>query len=399
MQPIAGERAETTPHGDFTSAEGVQLAWFLSESLSWQSHDVAYNRGGFLQWRCEPPPPAAELDVDLWTASDGRTEPTGPEVPEQSRASVVAFNEPGGWFDNGHVASSRFWFESEFLRGYDGWAVRGFPPRDHHFAVPLSVALGHAPLMSDDLLGAAGDLGLVESEGRLNLRVFYAVGEGDAGGDIRSDLIGTNLAADYRHLLLEAAYARLVDREDWSRDANYSAVSITRVFGRNTITGRMLGRWDEVGGKQGGQLYILESNYDHQFSGSPARELGVEHGLFYFNAFHVTKGWQPAPGSNFNRLRSSFEVDPLMVSAASIERREMTGVAAGIQLFRLDDNESFAPEVAVHAPSGSSMFALAVRYQRKTGCNSMFEVLGINSWSDDATLERSGLFLSHHSSF
>ena len=109
----------------------------------------------------------------------------------------------------------------------------------------------------------------------------------------------------------------------------------------------------------------------------------------------ATAGWSNLGGGNFNRLRTSFEVNPLIRISAGRSADETSGAALGIQLFRHHDDESWVPEFAFEAPSGEPVWGFGLRYLRKTGRRTYFEALGVLNYSDDSQYDRQGVFASH----
>ena len=151
---------------------------------------------------------------------------------------------------------------------------------------------------------------------------------------------------------------------------------------------------DELGTGEG-QLYVLESNLTRIYTHSTCRHLGIHHGTYYANAFYAANGWEPISGGGFDRLRAAFAVNPLIAVARGV-LSDTPGVAAGVQLFPADEDQSLTPEVAYEAPSGSAVWAAGLRYQRKTSTRSFLDFQGFINWSDDRTFRRDGLFLRIH---
>ena len=121
---------------------------------------------------------------------------------------------------------------------------------------------------------------------------------------------------------------------------------------------------------------------------------GIEHAVFYGNFFKATSGWSPISGANFNRLRSSFAVDPLIRIGQGLNPSDTTGASLGVQLFRDHEDESITPEVAWEQPQGDSVWGVGLRWQRKLGPQIFLDASGLISWSDNRQLEREGIFIS-----
>ncbi len=122
-------------------------------------------------------------------------------------------------------------------------------------------------------------------------------------------------------------------------------------------------------------------------------------GVFFGNAFLATSGWNSIAGGNFNRLRTSFEIDPLVRIAAGRDVGNTWGAALGVQLFRHHEDESWIPEVAFEAPDNTPVFGLGLRYLRKTGVRSYLELLLSFNLSNDPRFDREGVFLSETIAF
>ena len=116
--------------------------------------------------------------------------------------------------------------------------------------------------------------------------------------------------------------------------------------------------------------------------------------MFYGNAFVATKGWTPIAIGNFNRLTSTFEVNPLVQIATGRRPDDVWGAALGVQLFRHHEDESLIPEIAFEALENVPVWGFGMRYLRKTGRRTYFEALGVINISDDPRFERRGIFLS-----
>jgi len=312
-----------------------------------------------------------------------------------SGGSYYQFSDPVGYVDNSTGAPDRWWVEGEVFSIFRGLIHDEFTPRDYHFvAGKFPLAFHNFLLLNDDVTGVivnkntiyCGDLS------NLNVQVFCCVDDLEPY-EVSSDLYGTNITADYRHMFIEATYAYLAHSRDSDRDSQYAALSATQLFGPCTLTGRALFKWGDEGGIGSGQLYVIESNYTRSFDGPLHHRLGVTHGVFYVNIFRATEGWSPISGGNFNRIRTTFEVNPL-VNIARGDEDDTTGVAAGVQLFRLCEDESLTPEFAIDVPQGEPVFGIGLRYFRKTGKRTFFEAQALDSWSEDPDLERSGVFLS-----
>lgn len=143
-------------------------------------------------------------------------------------------------------------------------------------------------------------------------------------------------------------------------------------------------------------MFTVESNrgqYLHQ------NAFGIDERVYYCNAFYKTAGWNPISGGNLNRLRTAFETNPLVrISVGSLPVRNL-GIALGVQLFRHHQDESLIPEIAFESPDGIAVAGFGLRYLRKTGSRSAFEVLATFTLSDDPRFDREGVFTSYNIDF
>ena len=154
---------------------------------------------------------------------------------------------------------------------------------------------------------------------------------------------------------------------------------------------RALARWGDASGDGDGHLFVVESNRTHYYDCAP---LGVESSVLYCNAFYASDGWRPISGGNFNRLRSTFEVNPLVSISAGNPFSDVFGIALGVQLFRHHEDESIIPEIAFQSATGQPAIGCGLRYLRKTSARSFFEVLGVYVSCDDPQFQRDGIFVA-----
>ena len=210
-------------------------------------------------------------------------------------------------------------------------------------------------------------------------------------------IVGVHATADYRRVLFEGSYIYAAGETDSSRDVHYTAISGTKLFGPWTTALRALFKIGDSGGTGSGQLFVAENNFTRVWECAPC---GIEYGVYYANLFGATRGWNSLGGSNFNRLRSAFEVNPLVVISSGLAAgSEIWGAACGVQLFRHHEDESFVPEVAYQSVDGRSVAGIGLRYLRKTGCRSFLEVLGVANFSSHSQLRREGVFFVAHDRF
>jgi len=313
--------------------------------------------------------------------------------------SFFQLNDPSFYEDNSTGIPDRYWVEGELYSLLGGVFHDQFVPRDIHMVVgQFPLVLQNTLLINDDILGLAVNKNtiLVPPFSNINLQSYYALDNVDAFEGASADLVGLNAFIDYRHAFIEANLAYVAHGHDGSRDATYAAISGTQFFGLLSLAGRALFKIGDEGGTGDGQLFVLESNYSRLTPhDSWLYDLGVESSVFYVNAFRATPGWNSISGGNFNRIRSTFAVNPLVTISASTDPVENYGVAAGWQMFRHHADESLIPEIAIDAPGDETRWGFGLRYLRKTGARTYVEVLGVLNYSDDDSLDREGLFLSH----
>lgn len=313
---------------------------------------------------------------------------------ENTGGSFYRFSDPEGYVDNSTGIPDRYWVEWELASVLGDFFADPFVPRDYHTVVGKFPFAAHNQLLiNDDILGFAVNknniyLGTLSN---LNIQGVVALDDVEAFSDASANLYMLNSSADYRHSFIEATYAYVQHGRDSARDTQYAALSGTMLCGPHTLAGRSLFRIAPTASGGSGELYVLEYNraYSHG-----CNFFGVEKSVLYATAFHSTQGWQSISGGNFNRVRTAFAVDPLIPLSAARSPDDNVGAALGWQLFRHEEDESLLPEVAYDAPGGDSVWGVGLRYQRKTGPRSFFEVQGVYNWSDNPTFRREGVFMS-----
>ncbi|HLQ43533.1 MAG TPA: hypothetical protein VK137_02295, partial [Planctomycetaceae bacterium] len=268
-------------------------------------------------------------------------------------------------------------------------------PRDYHLvAGRFPLFLHNGLLINDDMLGFVVNKNQIPLSplSNLNVQVFGGIDSFDVFQGSWANMFGVHAAADYHHAFFETTAATL--NTSGGANANFAAVSGTHFFGMCSVAGRGLFKWADTAGRGDAQLYVLESNRTRRFSDACANLTGIDHGVFYANLFRASRGWTPISGGNFNRLNSTFEVNPL-VSISRVGTAEDTlGSALGVQLFRHHDDESWIPEVAYQAPGGTPTWGVSLSWLRKTGARTYIRVRGNRTWSHDASLEQEGVFAS-----
>ncbi|MCA9246704.1 MAG: hypothetical protein KDA42_06300 [Planctomycetales bacterium] len=390
---------------DFLGADPIRtypnLHWPGCEGFAWEPRFVGYGQYSLFGFAFEEGGESqggighhliADFDLRL-TGTERAHVQFRPLGRENTGGSFYQLSEPTGYIDNSTGIPDRYWVEGELYSIIQGLTGQEFTPRDYHFVVGrFPFQLHNRLLMNDDIVGVAinkntvyvGDLS------NLNIQAFYAFDDVDAY-TASSDLYGIHSTAEYRLMLMEATYARVAPSHSDLPDRDYAAFSLTRYFGPCAVSGRDMGKWESSSAD--GQLFVLESNYTRHMHGHLAHMAHWETAVFYANAFYATPDWRPISGGNFDRLRSAFEVSPL-VAIARGTADNTTGVALGVQLFGSNEDSSLTPEIAFEAPGGTGVLGIGLRYQRKTGKRSFFDIQAIGNWSDDESLERAGVFAS-----
>jgi hypothetical protein len=381
------------------------LKWFGEDGFQWEPRFVAYGSyeifgiavddGG---QRTDGIGHQALVELDLrLTGTERFHMQFRPLGEKNSGGSFFQFNNPSGYQSNATGVPDRWWFEGELFSMFSGLFDDEFTPRDYHIVVgKFPFVLHNNLLMNDDIIGVAINKNTLMPGpvSNLNVQVFYGFDDVDGFEGANLDVAGVHLTADYRLALLEATFASAHNSGSDDLDAYYAAFSATQFFGPLTIAGRLLSKWEDAGRRGDGQLYVLESNL-HRILPHPVEcATGIEHAVFYCNAFIATSGWNSISGGNFDRLRSTFEVNPLVQISRGMRIDDTAGVSLGVQLFRHHEDESIIPEIVWEESGGEAIFGGGVRYQRKIGPRTYIQLQGIRTWSDDVTLQRKGVFFS-----
>ena len=336
------------------------------------------------------------LDVDLrLTGTERFHVQFRPLGRDNTGGSYYQFNSPSGYVDNFAGAPQRYWFEGE-VASLLGSYLSPFTSLDLNFAVGrFPVALQNNLLINDEFLGAA----LAKNNvylgplSNLNVQLFCGLNDVSAFADSDGQLYGVSAQADHRKAFYELNYVFLRHDSDSGRDAHFAGLSRTQFYGPVSVAGRALFKWGDEGGRGAGQLFTLESNWTRAFD---ENLFHIDKGVFYGNAFLVTKGWNSIAGGNFNQLRSSFETNPLVRIAAGLSPAQNWGLALGVQLFRRHQDESLTPEISFESPEGDSVVGCGIRYLRKTGSRAYWESLFTMAFSDDPRFDRRGAIWTYH---
>ncbi|MBI3463954.1 MAG: hypothetical protein HY000_12985 [Planctomycetes bacterium] len=381
------------------------LKWFGEQGYQWEPRFVAYGSyelfGVALQEGDQRKDGfghqlLVDLNLDL-TGTERFHVQFRPLGRKNSGGSFWQLNNPQHYDDNSTLIPDRYWFEGELNSIFGGLFDDPYTPGDYHVVVgKFPFILQNGLLINDDIVGVAVNKNtiLVPPLSNLNAQVFYAFDDVDSTHTPSPELFGANLIADYRNAFIEFTYARLHESGDSELDADYAAASATQFFGPVTVAGRALFKWADAAAHGDGQLFVLETNWTRQFSDRWECLTGIEESVFYADFFKATSGWSPISGGNFDRLRSQFEVNPLVAISSGRSPEETIGAALGVQLFRHHEDESIIPEVSYEAPSGTSVWGVGVKYLRKIGARTYLDARGVRTWCDDESLEREGFFVS-----
>jgi len=397
-----------TLYSEFLGADPVFAhgKWFGENAYSWEPRFVGY--GGYSLFafafeqnnrRQDAVGHQLRIDLDMQLTGTERFHVQLRPLGERNTGgSYYQFSNPDGYVSNATAEPQRYWFEGE-LHSIFGAYLDPFAVMDYNFVVgKFPLAFHNFLLMNDEILGVALAKNTIYlgQLSNLNVQLIYGANDVDAFPNADGALYAVHAQVDYRRNFYEATYAFVDHDFDSSRDSHFAAFSGTTFLGPTSLTGRAMFKFGDEGGLGDGQLYTLESNrpqYLHQ------NVVGLEEAVYYCNAFYKSAGWTPISGGNLNRLRTAFETNPLIrISAGSLPVRNL-GIALGVQLFRHHQDESFIPEIAFESPDGAAVTGFGLRYLRKTGSRSAFEVLATFTLSNDPRFDREGVFTSYNIEF
>ncbi|MCA9068411.1 MAG: hypothetical protein KDA84_05790 [Planctomycetaceae bacterium] len=340
-----------------------------------------------------------QLIVDLdyrWTGTERVHVQFRPLGRENTGGSLLLLDGPVDYDDNSTLIPQRFWIEGELFSLFGNACSEETTPLDYHFTVgKYPFTLHNSLLVNDELVGAVINKNtlLIPPLSNMNVQMFYGYDDGEALEIPEANLAGMHVSADYRHLFFELTLAGSFS-ENTSRQAAYTALSVTRLWGPYTFAGRALGRWADNGPNQRGGLFVLEGNRSREFSGEFREWTGWESAVSYINLFYANAGWQSMAGGNFNRLRSAFAVNPLVAITRSPNPAEQYGVALGTQFFRNHEDTSFTPEIAFEQVSGTPRAGIGGTFLTQLGRRTFLDLRGVAVWSDNTALRQQGVFSS-----
>jgi len=381
------------------------LQWPGDEGFQWEPRFVGYGSyevfGMFLEQggtRQDGIGHQLVVDLDLRITGTERAHVQFRPLGERNTGgSIYRLDDPTHYEDNSTGIPDRWWVEGEFYSLFGGLIDDQFTPLDYHVtAGKVPYSLHNALLVNDEMTGVilTKNTLIIPPLSNLLIQGFYFFDDVDARTPRSADLVGVHAQADWRHLFLEATFAYVSHSASSAYDSRYAAVSATKFFGPLSLAGRGFWKGGDDAGIGDGALFVLESNLSRVMSDDVTCWTGIESAVLYANAFHADSGWNPIAGANYNRLRSTFAVNPLVRIGQGFDPAETVGATLGVQLFRHDEDESFTPEFAWEELRGEAVWGAGLRWQRKLSPRVYLDVNGLKTWSDDQSLDREGVFVS-----
>lgn len=402
-------RPPLTAYQEFVGADPIGawdgLKWFGAEGFQWEPRFVTHGSyevfGLFLEQggtRQDSIGHQLVVDLDLRVTGTERAHVQfRPLGRRNNGGSFFRLDDPTGFDDNSTGIPDRWWVEGEFNSLFAGLLNDEFTPLDYHITVgKVPYAVHNSLLINDEVTGVIVNRNtlLIPPLSNLNVQGFYFFDDVDTMTPRSTELVGMHASADWRNAFIEGTVAYVSHPSDVGFDARYAAVSATKFFGPVTLAGRALFKGGDEAGTGDGSLVVIESNLTRLMPTELSCRTGIDHAVFYGNFFKATSGWNPISGANFDRLRSSFAVDPLIRIGQGLNPSDTIGASLGVQFFRDHEDESLTPEVAWEQPQGDSVWGIGLRWQRKIGPQIFLDASGIISRSDNRLLEREGIFLS-----
>jgi len=392
-----------TLFADFLGADPVQQrpkTWFGPDGYQWDPQFVLYGGyefGGIAYQEAGQRRDGLShqllLDLDLrLTGTERFHMQFRPLGRGGTGGSFYQFSEPDGYIDNSTAVPQNFWFEGELHSMFSSY-LDPFAVRDINItAGKFPYAVHNQLLINDEILGliVSKNTLYVGSLSNVNVQAIYTPSDVENVADDNCRMYGFHTTLDHQRDFYEASYFFVETPDAPGRDQHFLAFSRTEFRGQLTWAGRTLFKFGDEAGTGYGHLFVLESNYTRVFDHQP---LGIQTAVAYSNLFYAGEGWNSAAQGGFNRLRSTFEVNPLVAVSLGRTTAENYGASLGVQLFRHHEDESFSPEIAFQTPGGDFVYGGGLRYQRKTGQRSFFEVLGVVNFSDNPNLRRDGVFV------
>ncbi|MGZ0171951.1 MAG: hypothetical protein ACKVHE_20600 [Planctomycetales bacterium] len=398
-----------TNYQEFLGADPIGswegLKWFGDDGFQWEPRLVTHGSyemfGLFLEQggtRQDSIGHQLVVDFDLrLTGTERAHVQFRPLGRRNTGGSFFQLDDPTGYDDNSTGIPDRWWIEGEFYSLFSGVIDDQFTPLDYHITVgKVPYAVHNSLLINDEVTGVIVNKNtlLIPPLSNLNVQGFYFFDDVDTATPRSTELVGMHASADWRNAFIEGTVAYVSHSDDNRFDSRYAAVSATKFFGPVTLAGRALFKSGDEGGTGDGALFVAESNLTRLAPHEISCATGIDHAVFYGNFFKATSGWSPISGANFDRLRTSFAVDPLIRIGQGVNPANTIGASLGVQLFRDHEDESITPEIAWEQPQGDSVWGVGLRWQRKLGPQIFLDASGMISWSDNRLLEREGVFVS-----
>jgi hypothetical protein len=398
-----------TGYAEFEGSDEIRdwpgSKWFGADGFQWEPRVVGYGSYEIFGLALEQAGTRQDgighqliVDLDMRITGTERAHVQfRPFGRENTGGSFFQINDRSHYDDNSTGIPDRWWVEGEFYSLFGGLIDDQFTPLDYHITVgKVPYQLHNSLLVNDEMTGVilTKNTLIIPPLSNLNVQGFYFFDDVNTATPASTDLVGVHAQADWRHVFIEGTLAYVSHASDNRFDSRYGALSVTKFFGPLSLAGRALFKGGDDAGRGGGSLFVVESNFTRSLSHDLQCKTGIDYAVFYANVFNATSGWNSISGANLNRLRSTFEVDPLVRIARGQNPSDTYGVSVGVQLFRDHEDESFIPEVAYEEPQGESVWGIGLRWQKKLGPRVYLDALGVMTWSDNEALDREGLFVS-----
>ncbi|MBX3440422.1 MAG: hypothetical protein KF861_23230, partial [Planctomycetaceae bacterium] len=340
------------------------------------------------------------IDVDFSLGATERIHAQWrPLGKKNTGGSFLRLNDGVDYIDHSSALPQRIWLEADISEVFSG-VIPDTVPADILLTAGLfPLEMHNRLLINDDVVGvivSKNDI-IQEPFSKILGQVFGAFDEVDMipdEEDVR--FVGTHWFIDWQTRNIEATYVHVAVQGQPDLNQDYFAVSLTQLWGVWNVAGRVLAQVGDDGRDGSGQLFVFESNWTRYFT---EHIVGFESLLLYANAYWATEGWQSISGGNFDRLRNTFEVNPLIRLSADPSGVVNRGFAVGTEFFALHKDLAVIPEIAVEFPGDSEVFGFGLRCRRKIGKRSQLELRCITSASGTEDLRRNGAFVEWISFF
>jgi len=296
--------------------------------------------------------------------------------------------------DNSTGEPDRYWFETE-LHSLVG------ANRDWFASLGYNIGVGRIPfwphnslLMNDEMLAVVISKNSIYfgTLSNLNIQAIYGFNDISTFFDADARMYAVYASADYRRTFSEATCALVQHTEDASRDSHFAGISHTKPIGpiqlgRSSVIQVRRSRW--VGCRAVvRRREVSAASFRTPRAGNRTRRFLLQR---FLGQRRLEFDW----GGNFNRLTSTFEVNPLVRISLFPPLETTWGAGTGVQMFRHHEDESLIPEVAFEDRGGSAVWGVGLRYLRKTGPRTYVQALAVANFNRDSRFERDGIFLSY----